>query len=153
MPIRVPGLRCEHWRWPQTVQNTQTRKKGTVVPSSLYSEGGKAPKHKRLTLEKDIWQQTKAEVWILFLPILMGTVFKRFCLLLKFPLVSDLLLLLRMIMILETLLISITYFSWISKHFKNRKGTNSLLFAHQNLGTKQQHNWNLVLKCVCLKVL
>lgn len=28
---------------------------------------------------------------------------------------------------------------------------NSLLFTHQSLGRKQQHNWNLLLKCVCVK--
>lgn len=60
----------------------------------------------------------------------MDAVFEHFCLLLKFLLVSDLLLLLRIVRILEILLISITYFSCIAKHFINRK---SLIHCYSHI--------------------
>jgi len=37
-------------------------------------------------------------------------------------------------------------------HFKalhNQEEPNLSLFTHQCLGQKGQHNWNLVVKCVC----
>lgn len=79
-----------------------------------------------------------------FLPILMVTVFKHFCLLLKFPLIFDFCYYLEWLWFWKLYLLVLLIFLALYK----QEEPNSLLFTCQSLGRKQQHNWNLVLKCV-----